>query len=121
MDSEAVIKRLVQFTQEGRIEWERRLAGDEFTQGTDEIVEVYYTTEHNGHRLRVYEARYRYYYDEARFSWDTQSRLETVDEHGYMLWRFPASRWTGELLQAATYQTAKVDTMFKDLMGDDEK
>jgi hypothetical protein len=118
MDAEAVIKRLVQMTQEGLLEWERQLAGSGFTEGTDEIVDAFYTAEHNGHRLRAYSARYRYYFEEDRYSWDAENRLETIDESGFPLWRFPASRWTGELLQAAIYQTANVDTMFKDLMGD---
>jgi len=121
MDAEAVIKRLVQSTQEGRIEWKRHLASNAFTEGTDEIVETFYTTRHNGHRLRAYEARYRHYYDEDRYSWASENRLETIDESDSMLWRFPASRWTGELLQAAVYQTANVDTMFKDLMGDEKE
>jgi hypothetical protein len=115
------VTKLIQLTQEGAIRWTLSKENRKITQGTENVVDLAYITVYEGQRLRLYELKYRDYFDEFQFTWGSQATLELIDDQGNAEWTFPPNnRAISDLLEAVQYQTSGVDEFIDRLLSKSE-
>jgi hypothetical protein len=114
-----IVARLLQLTQEGRIEWVREKPPAHLRHAHDEAIEAVYTTTHSGRRLRLFEPAEDYWLDEADDSIDRRVVLELVDAEGYSEWQFPRVPGIAELYDAVRFSTSNVKGFIEDFLAEE--
>ena len=111
------VTKLIELTQEGSVRWTVSRDNRNIIQGTENVVELSYTTTYEGQRLRLYELKYKDYFDQDQYVWATTVVLEMIDNEENTVWSFPYNRAIADLLEAAQYQTAGVDEFINRLLS----
>lgn len=70
-----LIMQLLRDTNSGIVGWRSGEVPEYFAFATDDIISEYYTAKYFDVDVAVYEARYKYYYDEEAFSWSADARF----------------------------------------------
>jgi len=121
MDSETklvkLIAYLIELTQKGKLNWRRYEPPDPIVTSHDNKIDFVYVTNFENKKLRIYEERYKYWYDEGRYTWDNQVVIDFADDEGRSIWRFPKLPGAWDLLEAVRYQEAEVDDFISELIN----
>ena len=107
------IVRLIELTQQGKIDW--LLAGPDMV-GTDVGLSPPYVARHNDRMLRL---RKLAVISDSR--WDENSYqilLEMITDYGEVLYQFPDVAVSEDLLEAVQYQVAGVGDYLDELLGE---
>lgn len=110
------VAKLNRLTQEGSLRWEQTDPPE--LRGTSDVVEIAYTTEFEGERLRIFSKRSKVALDEERYDWSESPVLQVVDARGRSRFEFPPSPGLYDLLDSVRYQTSGVGTLLDKLAGE---
>lgn len=121
MDSQKKTIKLIAYlnelTQKDKLQWERQEPPDAVVIGHNNRVDYVYTTVFEERRLRIYEERYKSWYDEDRYTWDTRVILDFVDFEGKSEWIFPYAPVLWDLLESVKYKSAHVDDFISEVLS----
>ncbi|HHI4957606.1 hypothetical protein [Vibrio parahaemolyticus] len=106
-----LVDKLTELTQYNEITWVRESAPD-YLQSTISRVDFVYFVYFNNQQFRLYEEMYKYFTDEDEFYWETQVRLDLVDNLGNVMFDVPKTRNMYNLIQAVKYQTSDINRLF---------
>ena len=77
---------LIEETSRGRLSWFASEAPATMTFTTDDVFYFYAETSFRGTRFAIYELRYRHYFDETEFYWNSKVHLAVLDNFDRVLW-----------------------------------
>lgn len=117
--AEKVIRKLLELTQDKKIQWNRTTETRFLTRGTDDVVPVAYSTKYKDHRFVIYEARYQTCDADERVYWDDRVCLDMIDFDGNLIWRLPRNVRTRDLFSSVTVRAGNVEEALDDLLNDD--
>lgn len=78
---------LIEETSRGRLSWLPNEAPSAMTLATDDVFYFYADTNFRGTRFAIYEIRYRQYFDESEFYWNSKVNLAVLDVFDRVLWQ----------------------------------
>ncbi|WP_336346558.1 hypothetical protein [Pseudomonas monsensis] len=70
-----LVMQLLRDTNSGLVNWHSTTAPDYFDFATDDVISEYYTAQYFDVEVAVYEARYKYYFDEDNYTWSADARF----------------------------------------------
>lgn len=121
MDSEKklikLIAYLIELTQKGKLNWKRYDPPEPIVTSYDNKVDFVYIANFEDKILRIYEERYKYWYDEDKWSWDNRVIIDFADDEGRSIWKFPALPGIWDLLEAVKYREADVDDFISEIIS----
>lgn len=106
-----LVDKLTELTQYNEIKWERDFAPS-YLQSSINKVDFVYFTYFNNQRFRIYEETYKYFTDEDEYYWETQARVDLVDNFGNPIFEIPTTRNMYNLMQAVKYQSSDINRLF---------
>ncbi|HEY9160954.1 MAG TPA: hypothetical protein VIS94_07710 [Desulfomonilia bacterium] len=112
-----LIAYLIELTQKGKLNWERHDPPDSIVTSHDNIVDFVYQTTFENKELRIYEERYKYWYDEDKWNWDSRVILDFADDYGRSVWKFPSLPGLWDLLESVKYREVDVDGFVSDIIN----
>lgn len=109
-----IIDKLIELTQHNNIVWQ---SADPVSPmiGPDSRVDLVYIASHIGRNIRVYKQHFKYYFDEERYTWDEQMKVEFVDDYGNILGELPRTPNSYELLKTIQFQNPSINSFYTDL------
>jgi len=78
---------LIEDTSRGRLSWSAGQAPSTLSYSTNDIFYFYAEADFRGTRFAIYELRWRHYYDESEFYWDSSVNLSVLDNFDRVLWQ----------------------------------
>lgn len=78
---------LIEETSRGRLSWIAGEAPNTLTFATNDVFYFYAEANFRGTRFSIYELRFRHYYDESEFYWDSLVTLAVLDGFDRVLWQ----------------------------------
>jgi hypothetical protein len=103
-----LIAKLNRQTKEDVIIWQIDTSRPSSLIGTEVLVDNVFITNVLGKRMRLYKYLGRYYYDEDKFDWVEEMRLELVDIYGKTTFKFPLDPGIADLYQTVMFKTSGV-------------
>ena len=111
-----IVDRLLELTQNAEISWEAREVPYTL-RCPDTRIELVYVTLYLGKNIRLYSGEYKHYTDESEFHWSGYINLEFTDDEENILWSFPRTSNTLDLLRSVQYENAQVSDFYKEMFG----
>lgn len=78
---------LIEETSRGRLSWTAGQAPGTLTYATDDVFYFYAEAYFRGTRFAIYELRWRHYYDESEYYWNSSVNLSVLDNFDRVLWQ----------------------------------
>jgi hypothetical protein len=78
---------LIEETSRGRLSWIPGEAPGALTYATNDVFYFYAEANFRGTRFAIYELRWRHYFDEHEFYWDSSVNLSVLDGLDRVLWQ----------------------------------
>lgn len=78
---------LIEETTRGRLPWRACEAPSAFTYATNDVFYFYAESNFRGTRFALYELRYRHYYDDQEYYWNSSVQLAVLDDFDRVLWQ----------------------------------
>ena len=116
------VTQLNRLTQESEMTWSARDVPHSVTEGTDDIIPVFFATTYQGRNLGIFEVRYRTYAPEFdRLSWAADAVLGFFDDDWRILSRYrESSSGLWALLESVRDQVAGVDEFIDSILPEEE-
>jgi hypothetical protein len=111
------VKKLVALTESGKLSWNRLV---QFPPRAEEIVGDAFRTAVQNHFIAVYEYRFRNFIDEERYVWETDVAIEFVDIEGRLQWRWPATPYRWQLIDAVRGQAAGAPEFLREFLAEEK-
>ncbi|NIC29368.1 hypothetical protein [Serratia plymuthica] len=109
---------LNKLTSEKIITWQANEPPDGFDLGSEDIVPMLYHCHFKGKNLAVYLRKYKHFQDESEYYWSDRITFAVLNENFKILWENPLpSQALRDLYEAVTLQTAGVNELLDDLLG----
>lgn len=100
------------------IEWKVMDAPKPFTEGTDDILQVIYSTKFKDKNIVIYNRQYKYFYDVDEWNWSEGIILSIVTDNFKPIWKSDEqSQALWDLYSNVTRQAAGVNKLLDDLLG----
>ncbi|MDE8814531.1 hypothetical protein VC885_13155 [Citrobacter freundii] len=100
------------------IEWKVMDAPKPFTEGTDDILQVIYSTKFKDKNIVIYNRQYKYFYDVDEWNWSEGIILAIVTDNFKPIWKSDEqSQALWDLYSNVTRQAAGVNKLLDDLLG----
>lgn len=119
--STKVIVKLNRDTKEGRVTWHVSRDKPSSLSGTEVLLDNVYTTGVESKIIRLYKYQYKYWFDEGKFEWSEEYRLEFIDSYGSSEWTFPNDRAIYDLYDSVRYKTSNVEGFFDKYLSEEDK
>jgi hypothetical protein len=116
----ALVARLNELTQEGKLKWSAVYNPEELGLGTDKKVKLVFQTFYKNKTLRIYHEDFKTWYEEDRYVWASRIVLTFVDIGAQSIWEFPNVAGLGDLYESVRYQQAGVDEFINDVLSENE-
>ncbi len=113
-----LISQLALLTQSKQLRWERIEGCPQDITTSGGVVDDFYITRHKDRNLRLYEVKFKNYYDEFDYNWGASVIIEMVDSNYEPIWQFPSLLITLDLFKAVKYQESGVDKFIDDVLKD---
>lgn len=115
---EKLIRLLIRETTEGKVKWDAANAPKSRLNGTDDIIEEYFTTEFKEQGIAVFERRYvGIDIDTESSYWTSSSCFAFVADSGDITWETEQQSLIGNLLNVARESAADVDGILDSLLS----
>lgn len=115
--TEQLVKKLLNETKSGDIDWEVCETPRSLDQDTEQSVPLFLKSEYKGKYIGVYDLRTKHFYDEHEFYWSESIGLCIVDDRDRVVWEaneyFPALL---DLFNIAREKAAGLDDILNDLI-----
>jgi hypothetical protein len=114
-----LIRLLIRETTEGKIKWDAENAPRSRQNGTDDIIEEYFTTEFKEQKIAVFERRYQGFNAETEsLYWTSANCFAFVDGSGEITWETETQpMMIGNLFNVAKESAADVDGILDSLLS----
>lgn len=109
-----IIDKLIELTQHNQILWESAAPASSMI-GPDSRVDLVYTVNHIGRNIRVYRQHFKFYFDEEKYTWDDQVKVEFIDNYGSLLAELPKTPNSYDLLKSIQFQNPQINSFYNDL------
>lgn len=117
-----LVAKLNRLTQEGTITWDQGSPHPSVTKGSNDVVQLEYTTQYKDKNFRLYLSKYQNYMEEYdKFYWDEATVLEICNEDGVAIWTCPRVNGLWDLFQSVQYQAANVEEILNDILEEDDE
>jgi len=111
-----IVEKLTELTQHNLLNWES-VAPPLFMNSPDSRVDLVYTSQYSGTKIRIYLHHFKYNFDDERYIWDSQINFEFIDNIGNSIGMLPRTPNAYDLLHAVQFQNPQIsgfyDSLFK--------
>ena len=112
------ITKLIQETQKELIQWFSYYKKDISLPHDGEVVGKIYITKYKNRNFRLFRYKYKdYSSDFETFYWESEVKLEIVDDKGDSEWEFPIDNSLHDLYEAVRYKVADINTLIDEILG----
>lgn len=106
-----MVARLIEETARGRMSWHLSNPPRNITDGTEDLVNLYFEGRFKGTPFAIYEIRYKSFTDEDSFYWASTVVLSILDEGDRVLWSQNNYKEINELYDDVRRKASGVDRL----------
>ncbi|QAR45565.1 hypothetical protein EQG67_07240 [Kosakonia cowanii] len=104
-------------TAENSIKWKAIDAPNNITDGSNDLIDTIFTLNYKGKNLAIYQKKYKYYFDEDRWTWDEGIEFSLLTDDYKPLWKSSGhSQALRDLFETVTRQASGLDELIQELL-----
>lgn len=112
----ALITQLNRETAEDKIKWKSRPAPSSLTTATDTKVFLFFETKYKDNSLVLFERRYKNFYREDEWEWNSTIVLGIMDRFENVIWEYSGTPALYDLFSTVSEQTSGIKNLINTLL-----
>ena len=112
----ALITQLNRETAEDKIKWKSRPAPPSLINGTETQVFLFFVTKYKEQSLVLFERRYKSFYSEIEWAWDSKIVFGVMDKFENVIWEYSGTSALYDLFSTVSEQTSGIKNLINTLL-----